>query len=135
MTEINTKFLAADESGEEVNATVELEGRGISLRVEGYGDASTMPGYGSFALLERYEGELRLVVWADISSCDPTHIISLEGASEEARPPFCLRCGSSLEKGLCTDETCGFSEHQQSCPVGMVSHPDGPGEDTKCTCK
>ena len=36
-------------------------------------------------LLERHDGKLRLVVWADINEQEPTHIIDLSGALESNR--------------------------------------------------
>ena len=51
----------------------------------------------------------------------------------------CQRCGSSLVGGLCSDVTCPFSEHEQSCPVGWSGHPErdpAPRDDASgaCTC-
>ncbi len=55
----------------------------LALSFNGYGDATSQPGYGIPIVVEVYEGELRLLVWADINQENPTHIISLEGAREE----------------------------------------------------
>lgn len=52
---------------------------------EGYGDHNSPDGQGIPVLFEVYEGELRLLVWADINREDPTHIISLDGARERDR--------------------------------------------------
>lgn len=48
----------------------------------------------------------------------------------------CQRCGSNIKNGLCLDETCPFSDHEQSCPVGWVGHDAHPeaNEDTECDC-
>jgi hypothetical protein len=58
----------------------------------------------------------------------------------------CTRCSSPLDEGaFCADETCPFSDHDQSCHVGWVGHCDTPDEaeadghvyadeGTKCTC-
>lgn len=54
----------------------------------------------------------------------------------------CSRCGSDLDHdGLCSDETCPFSDHEQTCMVGWAGHPtrdpfpnDGIGPCTVCTC-
>lgn len=50
-----------------------------------YGVKTMEPGHGAIAIIEYYEGELRLLVWADITNEDPTHVISLEGAREALR--------------------------------------------------
>lgn len=54
----------------------------------------------------------------------------------------CVRCGTDLEDDLCGDETCPFSDHEQTCMVGWSGHPerdpnhkdDGVGPCTACTC-
>ena len=47
----------------------------------------------------------------------------------------CLRCGSDLVRGLCKDVTCPFSDHLQSCPVGLSDHPQFPEyENAVCVC-
>lgn len=66
-------------------ANVSLSGGGIDVKIEGYGDYSSQNGHGTPVFLELYRGELRLVVFADINSEEPTHIISLEGAREDKR--------------------------------------------------
>ncbi len=46
----------------------------------------------------------------------------------------CDRCGSNLDTaGKCTDATCAFSDHIQSCPAGWAGHPEHPSG--PCTCK
>lgn len=57
----------------------------LSIGVPGYGDATSIDGRGVVAILERWEGRLRLLVWSDIDEEEPTHIIDLEGARESAR--------------------------------------------------
>lgn len=49
----------------------------------------------------------------------------------------CKRCESHLENGFCTDETCPFENHWQSCQLGWTGHPKHPtveGLPTECTC-
>ena len=49
----------------------------------------------------------------------------------------CARCDSRLMGNLyCPDETCGFSDHQQGCPMGWVGHPEPPAREgpVRCTC-
>jgi len=46
----------------------------------------------------------------------------------------CDRCGSNLDTvGKCTDATCAFSDHIQSCPAGWAGHPEHPSG--PCMCK
>jgi len=54
--------------------------------------------------------------------------------------PDCVRCGSPLEKGFCSDATCPFSDHKQTCLFGWSGHPEKdphPNEDqvTDCDCQ
>jgi hypothetical protein len=65
--------------------TVAIENHNLALIVhpKGYGvydDDDSAP-----ILLERHKGKLRLIVWADINSQEPTHIIDLEGARVDVR--------------------------------------------------
>jgi hypothetical protein len=60
-------------------------GSSLFIEPEGYGDCFSSPGRGVPIVIEVFEGNLQLVVWADINSEDPTHTINLEGAREEKR--------------------------------------------------
>jgi hypothetical protein len=56
--------------------------------------------------------------------------------SSEAGCSACRRCGGTLEGGVCSDETCPFSDHLQTCERGWIGHPEHTAnEDTPCTCK
>ncbi len=44
-------------------------------------------GFGGVVLVEFWDAEVRLLVWADINQEEPTHRISLEGAREFRRNP------------------------------------------------
>jgi hypothetical protein len=57
----------------------------LYIKPEGYGDSCSMDENGCPILIERWNGELRVVVWADVNQEDPTHIISLEPAHIERR--------------------------------------------------
>ena len=57
----------------------------MAIRVEGYGDSLSPDDCGTPILTEKYDGELRVVIWGDINQEDPTHIISLEGARVDKR--------------------------------------------------
>jgi len=69
----------------EVYVEVEHGNNSIYISPVGYGDASSVNGEGCPVMLEVWEGQLRVVIWADINQEDPTHIISLEGARENLR--------------------------------------------------
>ena len=51
---------------------------------KGYGDAGSLDGHGSPIGIEIYEGRLRVILWTDINTEDPT-IIDMEGARESQR--------------------------------------------------
>ena len=70
-----------------VRAKLRADSTAIGVYVEDYGVASAPAGHGPMVLIEHWGGELRVIVWADINSEDPTHIISLEGAKETCRAP------------------------------------------------
>jgi len=59
------------------------DSQGIYLAPKGYGDSSSKDGHGIPIMLELYGDKLCLVVWSDIMSESPTHIINLEGARED----------------------------------------------------
>ena len=58
---------------------------GVSLIAEGYGDHGSAEGHGSPIFVELRNGDLRLVVWANINEEDPTNILNLTGAREDRR--------------------------------------------------
>jgi hypothetical protein len=62
-----------------------MRGLGLCICLDGYGVYGCSPGVGGPIYLERYEGRVRLVVWGDINSEEPTHLIDLEGANEALR--------------------------------------------------
>lgn len=57
----------------------------LMIGVKGYGEMTAEDGGGYPILVECYEGKLRLMIWGNINQEDPTHVISLEGAREDAR--------------------------------------------------
>lgn len=57
----------------------------ILIGVEDCGLAVMPTGANEVVCLEIYEGEPRLLVWADVNSEEPTQIISLAGAAESLR--------------------------------------------------
>jgi hypothetical protein len=60
-----------------------VEGPGFfEIRATGYGERNAEVGHGSIAVLEVYQGKLRLLVFADINTEGPTDVIDLERARE-----------------------------------------------------
>lgn len=59
----------------------------LGIRPTGYSVYDSQDGYGYPIILEVYDGEVRLIVWADINSENPTHTISLEGARTDKSLP------------------------------------------------
>jgi hypothetical protein len=68
-----------------VPCVIEHGDNSILIRPEGYGDCGTEDGYGFPVVIEYYEKDVRVLVWADINQEDPTHVISLSGAKESNR--------------------------------------------------
>jgi hypothetical protein len=67
---------------------IAISQNGVSVYAEGYGDCGSAEAQGTPVFIELYRGELRLIVWANINSEDPTHIIPLNGARESNRLPI-----------------------------------------------
>jgi hypothetical protein len=65
-----------------VAIAVEKDNLALTIHPEGTG---TWDGPFAPVLLERHEGCIRLVVWADIQQQEPTHIIDLADARESNR--------------------------------------------------
>lgn len=65
-----------------VTVSVEKDSLALIIHPEGMG---TWDGPYAPVLLERHEGKVRLVIWADINQQDPTHLIDLSGALESTR--------------------------------------------------
>ena len=62
-----------------VKVVSECDGLALLFEPKGYG-VKGMDGDCAPVLLEVCDGNLRLVVWADINAEEPTHVIDLEGA-------------------------------------------------------
>jgi len=58
---------------DELFATVEMDDRDIGITVQGYEYPLVM--------IEKWDGELRVVVYADKDTEEPSHIIPLEGVA------------------------------------------------------
>jgi hypothetical protein len=68
-----------------IPCTIELKNGSIYIRPEGYGDCGTEDGFGCPVIIEYYEGSIRVVVWGDINSEDPTVNVKLDNAHESKR--------------------------------------------------
>lgn len=68
-----------------LKARVVISAGGIAIGFDGYGDKTSMPGHGEPVFVEVNGGVPRVIVWGDITEEDPTDIIGLEDAKEEAR--------------------------------------------------
>lgn len=80
---IRTTLIDAATGGSSVDIEIGKESRGIHIKAKGFSTFDLENG--PIVLLEQYGGKLHLIVWADIKSQDPTHIIDLEQAREEVR--------------------------------------------------
>jgi len=82
------KFTLTEQSDcdpDSVEVTVRNPLGQLLISADGYGDHNE-PG-GPIVAMEIWEGELRLLVWADINREDPTHVISLKDAWEAGYHP------------------------------------------------
>lgn len=89
MADIIKTFLRDGWNGDQqtVPCVIEHGDNSILIRPAGCGDCGSRDGYGWPIVIEYYEKDIRVLVWADINQEDPTHIISLAGAKESARQP------------------------------------------------
>lgn len=69
------------------------------VEIPGIGDCCSEDGHGAAVLVERWDGEWRVVVWADINQEDPTHIVSLSGAAETKRERMTRRDRETYIRG------------------------------------
>lgn len=74
---------------------VEFGNDGITIHPEGL---AGYDGYFAPILIERWEGKIRLVYWADINDQEPT-IVDMSGALESARK----KVKDDYENGICPD--------------------------------
>ena len=85
---VKLKALSEVETGEKTTfvPTIEYTSAGqLAIKVKGLGDQYSADGEGVPILLEVFEGRVLLRVWSDINKEDPTHVIDLSGAREDAR--------------------------------------------------
>jgi hypothetical protein len=74
-----------DGSGNSVKGEVVVSPRHILVKLDGYGEKTAAVGCGQPVLIELTEKGVRVIVWGDINSEEPTSCVSLEGAREEKR--------------------------------------------------
>jgi hypothetical protein len=64
---------------------VECANGALWIAVDGYGDCGSKDGHGMPIKVEWYDGALRVLLWGDINSEDPTVHCVMEGARESER--------------------------------------------------
>jgi hypothetical protein len=97
---LKTTVLDADAEGPVAHREIELqiEAGGIAIRPVGYGDKTSLDGQGSPVFVEFRNGIPVVVIWDDITEEEPSHVISLENATESNRrewsepEPDCIVC-------------------------------------------
>jgi len=72
-------------TGDPIEVETKFTPYSILMGPKGYGDFCSNDGNGYPVMIEKLDGELRVIIWGDINKEDPTHIISLEGAKEDLR--------------------------------------------------
>ena len=82
-------FTLKDECGrkeKDINGFVDNKiNLGIALHFSGYSDFCSADDNGTPVYIEKYDGDLRVIIYADINQEEPTHVISLESARVEKR--------------------------------------------------
>jgi hypothetical protein len=73
----------AYDSDKKIGIKAQVSNRHLLIGIDGHGDFCETNGFP--IVLEHEDGECRLLVWADINSEEPTHVIPLKGARENAR--------------------------------------------------
>jgi hypothetical protein len=58
---------------------------GLSIRFNGYGDDSGDDHSATPIYIEWYEGDLRVLLYADVNKDEPTHVVSMAGAHNNAK--------------------------------------------------
>lgn len=58
---------------------------GVALNFSGYSDHCSNDDNGTPIYIQKYDGKLQAIIYADINQEDPTHVISLEGAKNSKR--------------------------------------------------
>jgi hypothetical protein len=83
--DINIDLINIEYRNNKCNTTISACEEGIDVLFDNYGVRGMAEGNGPPIFIEYHEGHPRILIWSDITKEDPTHIISLEKASEELR--------------------------------------------------
>ena len=118
-----------------LNVTHRLDdGDAVLVKVPGLGDCSSEDGEGHPFTLANEDGVLKLIVFADINSEEPTHTIDLSGAMESARTPpsfdEMMRAKGFHNCGLNADWNC--SAYEVLPQIYMIDNEDG---EFCCVCR
>ena len=81
------EFTLKDSADPNLSIKGVLDDEAGTISFEGYGDCVSAEGHGAPILLDFYEGNVRVIVWAEINQGDPTDIIDLRRARESNRIP------------------------------------------------
>lgn len=76
-------FTLKDETAEDGDTHGYVENKhtlGLSLHFDGYSDCCSEDGYGTPVYIEKYDNDLRVIIYSDINQEEPTHVISLANA-------------------------------------------------------
>lgn len=80
------EFCEYENASKKVTGKIKIGKDSLGIYIDTYGECTTEKGEGSLIILEKYEGELKLMIWDDIREQDPT-VVNLENASEDRRLP------------------------------------------------
>jgi hypothetical protein len=76
----------AQDSEHDITGTIDTkESLGVAMTFKGYSDCTSQNDIGTPVYVEKYQGELRVLIYADINRQDATHTISLSGAKNSKR--------------------------------------------------
>lgn len=84
--EFSFEFNEYEDPTKKVSGKIRIGDDGLAVYIDGYGECTSNPGESSIVILEKHQGQLRLLAWDDIQQHDPT-VVELEGASESRRLP------------------------------------------------
>ncbi len=71
-----------ESSSNQLKASVQFTKQCVQIGFAGYGECNAAPGHGMPVVIEVLDGHPRVLIWADITKEDPTHVVSLAGAAE-----------------------------------------------------
>ncbi len=81
-----TVSLSDEVKGDDIAATLNTKSNlGLAISFDGYSDCCSEDNLGTPLYIEKYDGKLRVLVYADINSEEPSHVIDLSGAQNNRR--------------------------------------------------